>query len=314
MTERDATDRIGVVIATRNRRERLIATLKKMRRIDPDVPVVVVDNASTDGTPEAARSLGAEVIRLERNRGAGARNAGAARLETEYVAFSDDDSSWSSGALGRAVRVLDQNPGVALLAARVTVGRNGPVDPVCLQMETSPIPATPRPIPGCPDAGGLHRELAGNGDRWPGVIGFVACGAVVRRSRFLEAGGFEERLGVGGEEEVLSLDLWSAGYGLAYVDEVEAVHEPVPGPRPGRTRTTLRNRVWAAWLRRPWQAAVRQTVTVLGENGGFLAVIEALGGLGWVLRERRVVPSRVESMLRRVETETPQIRTREAGT
>lgn len=306
--------KIGVVIATRNRRERLTATLKEMERTDPDVPVVVVDNASTDGTLDAARSLGAETIRLEQNRGAGARNIGAARLETEYVAFNDDDSWWSAGSLRRAVRVLDENPDLALLAARVVVGRNGPVDPVCREMEASPIPASLEPLPPAWQADRPRPSERADGDRWPGVVGFVACGAVVRRKRFLDTGGFEERLGVGGEEEVLSLDLWSAGFGLAYVDEVEAVHEPVPGPRPGRIRTTLRNRVWAAWLRRPRRAALRQTIAVLRENGGLLAVLEALGGLRWVLRERRVVPNRVESMLRLVETETTQTRTREAGT
>jgi N-acetylglucosaminyl-diphospho-decaprenol L-rhamnosyltransferase len=37
------------------------------------------------------------------------------------------------------------------------------------------------------------------------VLGFVACGAVVRRSAFLEADGFHPRFEVGGEESILVL-------------------------------------------------------------------------------------------------------------
>lgn len=301
MTGASGAPRIGVVIATRNRRERLAQTLREMRRTDPGVPVVVVDNGSDDGTADTARSLGAETIRLDENRGTGARNIGAARLGTEYVAFSDDDSWWTPGSLDRAVDLLDRNPEIALLAARVRIGPGGPVDPVCLEMKASPIAA----------ANPWRDRPRNHGPGLPGVVGFVACGAVVRHDPFREVGGFEERLGVGAEEAVLALDLWSAGHRLAYAEEVEAVHKPETGPRPGRIRAIMRNRIWVAWLRRPFLAAVRVTGTVLREKGGVSAAVRALRGVGWVLPERRVVPARVESLLRRVESETPKIEIRE---
>ena len=59
--------------------------------------LVVVDNASHDGTAEAVRARFPEVtlVPLGTNIGAAGRNAGVARLETTYVAFCDDDAWWS---------------------------------------------------------------------------------------------------------------------------------------------------------------------------------------------------------------------------
>jgi hypothetical protein len=47
----------------------------------------------------------------------------------------------------------------------------------------------------------------------PPVLGFIACGGIVRRAAFLEVGGFNSRLGVGGEEELLAVDLTARGWG-----------------------------------------------------------------------------------------------------
>lgn len=55
-------------------------------------PVVVVDDGSRDATAEVARGAGAEVIRLEKNRGKGAAlRAGAAATDREIVVLLDAD-------------------------------------------------------------------------------------------------------------------------------------------------------------------------------------------------------------------------------
>jgi GT2 family glycosyltransferase len=128
------------------------------------------------------------------------------RARTPYVAFSDDDSWWAGGALERAVDTLDRAPRLAVLAARILVGQEERLDPVCLAMRHSPL-----------------GEVAGVGPR---VLGFVACGAVVRRSAYLEVGGFHPRFGVGGEETLLAVDLAERGWDCAYADDVVAHHHP----------------------------------------------------------------------------------------
>jgi GT2 family glycosyltransferase len=118
------------------------------------------------------------VVGLRRNRGGAARTVGARLVDSPYVAFSDDDSWWAPGALGQAAELLDRHPRLAVLAARVLVGPDRRRDPVCDEMAHSPL--------------GRAADLPG-----PSVLGFIACGAVVRRSAFLEVGGFHARLGVG---------------------------------------------------------------------------------------------------------------------
>lgn len=279
--------RISVVIATRNRRAGLEAVLPRLLGLPERPRVVVADNGSTDGTAESvARAClpGVDLLPLVDNQGGAARTVGARAVETPYVAFSDDDSWWRPGALGRASDLLDAHPRLALVAARVLVGPEEELDPICVEMARGVIPPEP--------------DLPG-----PPVLGFLACGAVVRRSAFLAVGGFERRYGIGGEEELLAIDLAAAGWGLVYADDVVAHHHPARGdPRPGRRRAQVRNALWTTWLRRPTHGATRRTARLLrpwphdAETRGGL--IDALMGLPWILRSRRPVPADLERRLR----------------
>jgi glycosyltransferase involved in cell wall biosynthesis len=105
---------VTVVVISRNRREALLETLSWH-----EAPVILVDNASRDGTVRAVLESfpSVRVIPLRRNAGAAARNLGVRLAATPYVAFADDDSWWAPGALDRAVRHLSTDGGIALLAA-----------------------------------------------------------------------------------------------------------------------------------------------------------------------------------------------------
>jgi N-acetylglucosaminyl-diphospho-decaprenol L-rhamnosyltransferase len=288
--------RVGVAIATRDRRADLERTLERLLALPERPRVVVADNGSRDGTPAAIRARFAEVevLELGENRGAGARNAAVERLRTPYVAFSDDDSWWAPGALRRAAALLDAHPRVGLLAGRILVGVDERPDPVCELMRRSPLGPGAAP-------GGPGRP----------VLGFVACGAIVRREAYLAAGGFDARYGIGGEERPLAVDLAAAGWELRYVPEVVAHHHPAGGgTRPGRQAAMLRNDVWSAWLHRPAGSALRRTAGLLRRSGPrahtAAGLAQAVRGAGWVARERRVVPADVERALRVVErAETP---------
>ena len=278
---------VTVVVATRDRRESLLRSLARLDALPERPALIVVDNGSSDGTPDAVRSAHPRALVLEAgaNLGAAARTAGAESADTEYVAFSDDDSWWAPGALARAAAVLDAHPRLAVLAARILVGDEQREDPVCAEMARSPLRAA-RPLPG------------------PPVLGFVACGSVVRRSPFLAAGGFHPRLGIGGEEQLLALDLALAGWSLAYVAGVVAHHHPSSSRDPRRRREVeLRNAVWTAWLRRPLPGALSATLAVArkaaaGDRAARGGLREALAGAVWVVSERRVLPRELERALR----------------
>lgn len=275
------------MIATRNRRERLLATLGRLCSLPDLPPIVVVDNASDDRTAAAVSRdyPGVRLIEAGDGIGSAARTLGARAADTPLVAFSDDDSWWAPGSLRRAAEVFAAYPDLGLIAARIVVEPRGTLDPTCESMRDSPLGAE-LPLPG------------------PPILGFVACGAVARRSAVLACGGFHPRYGFGGEEHLLAVDLASAGWGLAYVDDIVVHHQPVAGPRAWRGTTELRNRLWSAWLRRPFPRAVRLTITLtVRREGGARALFAALPGLRWIARERRVVPARVEAALRALEIE-----------
>jgi GT2 family glycosyltransferase len=279
------SSRISVVVITRDRRPEVMASLGRLTALPEHPPVVLVDNDSTDGTADAVaqRYPAVEVIRLRRNLGAAGRTVGARHARTPLVAFSDDDSWWAAGALDRAAAVLDRSPRLAVLAARVLVGPDARPDPVCAAMRNSPL-----------------GEVPGVGPR---VLGFVACGAVVRRSAYLEVGGFHPRFGVGGEETLLAVDLAERGWDCAYVEDVVAHHHPSPvrDLRARRARE-VRNALWTLWLRRRLAVVLPETARVLtrlaGDRDVRAGVRQALTGVRWVLRERAPVGWRSEAALR----------------
>jgi GT2 family glycosyltransferase len=271
-------DRVTIVIATRDRRHDLERSLRHH-----EANVIVVDNGSVDGTAAAVRERHphAQVIELGANRGAPARNVGVARAGTPYVALTDDDSWWAPGALTLAADVLDAHPRVAVLAARVLVGESERLDPTCGEMATAPLG-----IPtGCPG---------------PAVLGFIACGAVVRRDAFLGCGGFDDVIFFGGEEERVALDLAAAGWALAYVPGVVAHHHP-SSVRDVAERSALivRNGVLVAVLRRPWSVVGRQMIGALrGSATSRVGLRLALPRIPRAWAKRRRLPEGVEAARR----------------
>ncbi|HEX7384106.1 MAG TPA: glycosyltransferase [Burkholderiaceae bacterium] len=277
--------RSTVVVLTHERAAEVERTLARLVELPERPRIVVVDNGSHDGTAGriARRFPAVEVLRLAHNAGAAGRNAGAARVGTPYVAFCDDDSWWAPGALARAADLLDAHPRVAAVAARVLVGADERLDPTCAAMAASPLDS--RGLPG------------------PALIGFMAGAVVLRTRAFRDAGGYEPRLVIGAEEELLGLDLAARGWRIVYADAVVAHHHPSPA-RDARARALLhaRNRLWIAGLRLRPAAAWRESVDALRAAHGVRApaLLAALGGLRWVLAERRPVPRQVEAMYRRV--------------
>ena len=285
----DLRERLTVVIATRNRAASLLRTLCYLAALPERAPVVVVDNGSGDDTVAAVRRRAPQVtlVALPGNWGARARNVGVEVAATPYVAFCDDDSWWAPGALAGAVDVMDRHPRLGLLMARILTYDEERLDPTCAEMAASPLPRA--------------ADLPG-----PSILGFLACGAVVRRDAFRAAGGFSRPFGVYGEEQLVALNLAMRGWGLAYVDTVVAHHHPAPNrdaaARRARRRAELRNALWTTWLRRPAGTVLRHTARTvrqaITDRDGRRALVEAARGLPWVLRERRVIPAHLEEQLR----------------
>jgi N-acetylglucosaminyl-diphospho-decaprenol L-rhamnosyltransferase len=280
------TSAVGVVMATRDRADEVLTTLGRLDALPERPPVAVVDNASSDETAARVAERWPDVVveRLPANLGAAARSVGAALLDTPLVAFSDDDSWWAPGALARAARRFDEDDGLGLLAATVLVGPEERPDPVTAAMAGSPLAAVARGA-GVP------------------VLGFLACGAVVRRHAFLAVGGFEPRYGVGGEEELLALDLLGAGWRVEHHPDVVAHHFPSTGARDpeARRRRQVRNALLTAVLRHHWADAGRRAAARARTTPPrtFLGGLRQLPGhVGWALSCRDPVPAHVQASAR----------------
>ncbi len=287
------SDRCTVVIATQDRRRSLLHTVGRLQALSEQPCIIVVDNGSGDGSVGAVRAAFPEVdvVALDHNIGAPARNIGVERARTPYVAFADDDSWWAPGALRRAAELFDAHPRLGLIGARVLVGPEEREDPTTAVMAESPLPSPPG-LPG------------------PAVLGFLACGAVVRRAAFLEVGGFDELLFFLGEEQRVALDLATRGWHLSYDRDVVAHHHPSPpGDPSGRRRRQLRNDVLTAWLRRPARVALRRTTSLgvaalRGDRPAGGALGEVLVRLPLAWRRRARLPPAVERSVRALECQS----------
>jgi N-acetylglucosaminyl-diphospho-decaprenol L-rhamnosyltransferase len=266
------TREVTVVVATRNRRDRLMEILPRHA-----APVILVDNASDDGSPDAVEAAfpHVRVVRLGENRGAAARNVGVELATTPYVAFADDDSFWASGSLARAAALMRGHDRVGLLTARVLVGPEQREDPICAAMAAAPL--------------GVAAGAPG-----PCVLGFLACAVVLRREAYLAVGGFNPKLHVYGEEALFAMDLAAAGRLLCYVPELTVRHLPLPAGRDNRARRRIeaRNRVLTALLRRPAGVVARTAASAWRQDRG--GVVDAARLLPWALRRRRLLPADVE--------------------
>jgi GT2 family glycosyltransferase len=274
-----------VVIATRNRGAELRRTLERLSRLPERPPVVVVDNGSQDGTAAMVRHHfpGIELIALRRNRGAWARNLGVLRARTPLIALADDDSWWAPGALAVAAAVLEASPRVGLLAARILVGPDHAPDEVNAAMAASP--------------------LSSDGLPGPRVMGFLGCGAVVRREAYLEVGGFSRLLFIGGEEQLFAYDLAAAGWAACYRPDIVTYHHPSAARQPATRRyQEARNRALVAWLRRPLRCALTETGRLTRQAGHDPIAGRAVGGLAVrlprALLGRRPLPPDVETAIR----------------
>ena len=167
-----------------------------------------------------------------------------------------------------------------MVTGRILVEPGGREDPINRELLHSPVTG-PDWLPG------------------PALGSFLAGASVVRTAAFREVGGFSPRLWLGGEEELMAADLATAGWELCHLPEMLVHHQASTVRDPHlRRRHGLRNTLWFIWLRRPVPAALRRTRDVVAaaprDRTTAAGIADAVIGAGWVLRERRVLPPRVE--------------------
>jgi mycofactocin glycosyltransferase len=184
---------VTVVIPVRNRPDAIVACLRSLAAMDfpaERLDVIVVDDASTDGTREAVQAGPASRVRLlarETHSGQSAcRNAGAAEAGGDVLAFIDSDCIASPEWLKSLVGDFD-DPSVVAVGGGVHAK-----DPVSW-IERYEAVASPL-YKGSSDA----EVVPGSS-----VDALASCNLLVRRASFLESGGFDAALRFGEDVDLV---------------------------------------------------------------------------------------------------------------
>jgi GT2 family glycosyltransferase len=221
-----AEDLVAIVVLNYDRRELLLRCLAVLDRLRWQHRVtVVVDNASSDGSAEAARAGFPHVVVIDqpRNLGvAGGRNAGLAWVmenhRPRYVLFIDDDTLLDPDAVHAMVRAADGGEDIAVVAPKA-YQRPGERRLISAGgMRFNPYLGSAWDVGSAElDTGQYDKPL--DVEACPGFAFFV------RADVFERIGGFDERLNPYGWEDVeFSLRARAAGYRIVYAPDAVVYH------------------------------------------------------------------------------------------
>jgi len=234
---------VTVNILTWNRKadlERLLVALREQSY--SNLEIIVVDNASTDGTSEMVESKfpNVRLFRLSENNGVGSWNTGFENANGEYTLVLDDDCFPEEDAIGKMVEKFRLEPRIGLIAFRILDVKTGK------PWNTLYTPATDREID------------------W---FTFAGCAAgfrtnLIKEVRFPDVFLYEHELA----PSIRILDL---GYKIKLCPDIRAFHKLPGSPRQSSKGAYFgtRNDLLFAWTFFPLRTCLRLTIGIIMVHG-----------------------------------------------
>lgn len=214
---------LSYCVVNTNGRDYLLACLAAIERVHPDGverEVLVLDNASEDGSAEAVRELGGEIrlIALERRTGKAENDSTLMReAQGRYCLLLNEDSELRPGAVEALLAVMEREPNAAAAT------------PQLLDPAGEPVPCAWRfPGVGTALAGALflHRRLTvqSRGRAVRSVDWAQSSALMVRREAAVSVDYMDPEFFVYYDECDFAKRLRDAGWHSLYVPTAEAVH------------------------------------------------------------------------------------------
>jgi len=217
---------ISVIIVNHNGGGHLRRCLESLRSPGPDLEILVVDNASSDGSLGLVREIFPEVRVFEQNRNLGfgaANNLAAIEARGESLLLLNADAWLEAGALQRLHERLQREDRLALVAPTLLYpdGRRqfvwSPERGVAgeaLQQLRNPFEKR----------SWVHGAAMRTASRLVGRLWFTAACVLVRSDAFEAVGGFDETFFMYFEDVDLCVRLEKTGWGLAQEPDAVVRH------------------------------------------------------------------------------------------
>ena len=202
---------MSVVVPTRNRAAYLAVTLRSLaeQEVEETHEILVVDDASSDGTPALVERAGIRCVRHDRPRGLNAaRNTGVRESLADLIALVDDDVEAPSGWLRALLEGARRHPEAWAYGGPIRARLDGPAPRSCGR-ERPPITAL---------------DLGAEDTTADLVWG---ANMLVRRRAFERVGPFDESIAAGGDEEDWLRRLHAMGGKVVYLAAAGLDHRRV---------------------------------------------------------------------------------------
>jgi hypothetical protein len=281
---------ITVNILSWNRRAELAFILSELMHSHYPkecLEIIVVDNASHDGSAEMVRRQfpGVKLIALSKNIGIAGWNRGFAVARGEYIMVLDDDAYPERDAFGKITRFFQEHPKTGILNCGVVKGwhKDGPVMP----SEDATI-----------------------------IIGFWGGCSVIRAEIIKKVGGYDEQFFIGAHEFDFAVRALDQDWHISYAPEIKVFHK-AGGAYYYDWRYiyyTTRNKLWVTWKYFPLYAILTSNIiwivhslllsmTTNTFKGYCLGLKDALAGMRYLRqshpRRHMVNPAVTRRLLRR---------------
>ena len=235
-----ANPKISIVILGFNRKDDIREVLNQLRhQTGANFETIVVDNNSTDGSPNMIEEEFNEVqlLRLSQNKGIASYNEGFSRAKGEIIVVLNNDSYPALDALDKIANAFSHDTSLGILQGKIiNINTNETFYPVGKEADSQEIM------------------------EW---YDFVVAGAAIRKQLIEKVGHFPKSVFLFGAEQDLSLRAMAAGYSIKYFPQIKFYHIHKPAYLPSIIDTTyyhFRSYYWLIWRRYPILKAMNSTI------------------------------------------------------